>query len=88
MAKGIKTGGRNQGTPNRMTASIRKTMTNIMQDEIANIPAYLAAVEDPAVKLELIIKLLPYVAPKIAPMDINDPYQLEMENRTSGAPYE
>jgi hypothetical protein len=32
MAKGIKTGGRTKGTPNKITASIRETLAEVLND--------------------------------------------------------
>jgi hypothetical protein len=32
MAKGIKTGGRTKGTPNKITASIRETLADVLND--------------------------------------------------------
>ena len=34
MAKGIKTGGREIGTPNKTTSELRKTLKHIVDDEL------------------------------------------------------
>ncbi|MDG5800044.1 hypothetical protein QA597_06700 [Marinilabiliaceae bacterium ANBcel2] len=66
MAKGIKTGGREQGTPNRLTKELRAMLKNILAKEIEKIPDVLDKLE-PKDKMEMIIKLLPFTLPKVEP---------------------
>lgn len=62
MAKGTKTGGRQKGSLNKTTRDIRELLKGFLSAEIENIPGYLN--EIPAEKkLQIIIKLLPYVVP-------------------------
>lgn len=62
MAKGIKTGGRQKGTPNKSTREIRSILSGILTKEIERIPKYLNEI-DPEKKMQLLIKLLPYILP-------------------------
>lgn len=64
MAKGIKTGGRKEGTPNKLTKELRTALKNIMADEIDKLPALLEALPIPE-RIEFVVKLLPYVVPKV-----------------------
>lgn len=64
MAKGIKTGGREQGTPNKLTKELRAVLKNLLFDELKAIPGHLNKL-DPKDRLELIVKILPFVLPKI-----------------------
>lgn len=62
--RAIKTGGRQKGTPNKITAKIRQKLSDIVSNEIKNIPEYLNQIESPEIKLKLIIQMLPYLIPK------------------------
>jgi hypothetical protein len=74
MAKGYKTGGREQGTPNRLTKELRAALKNILAKELESIPGQLEKLE-PRDRLEMIIKLMPYALPKIetVSMDKGEP---------------
>ena len=61
---GKKFGGRAKGTPNRLTKELRVKLKNILYNEIQNVEGYLEEIE-PKEKLEIIIKLMPYVFPKV-----------------------
>lgn len=67
MAKGTKTGGRVNGTPNKLTAELKSILKNVIEKEIRAIPKQLKALE-PKDRLDIVIKLLPYVLPKIEPI--------------------
>ncbi len=71
MAKGIKTGGRIQGTPNLLTKDMREILIGIISKEIETMPETLAKLDSER-RLELIIKLLPYVLPKLENLSIQD----------------
>jgi len=64
MAKGIKTGGRTKGTPNKLTTELRTSLKNILSDEIKDIPTILQGLE-PKDRLELTIKLMAFALPKV-----------------------
>jgi hypothetical protein len=60
-----KGGGRPKGIPNKVNAEIKTAIRAVLSVEVEKIPTYLKAVDDPAKKIELITKLLPYILPKI-----------------------
>ena len=66
MPKGITNNpnGRPQGTPNKITRELRDTLKKVIDGELAELPQTLKALA-PLERTELIIKLLPYVLPKV-----------------------
>lgn len=64
MAKGIKTGGRQKGTPNKLTREIRSLLKDIVYQEIENLPDTLSRLE-PKERAELLVKILAYTLPKV-----------------------
>ena len=66
MAKtsGIKHGGRQKGTPNRLTKELRSVLKDIVYQELGDIQKCLELLESKE-RLELLIKLMPYVLPKV-----------------------
>jgi len=75
MANGIKTGGRSAGTPNVVTRELRDVLKRIVSNELEQLETTLQGME-PAKRLEIVIKLIPYVLPKVepVPMDKNEPF--------------
>ena len=71
---GIKHGGRKKGTPNKLTKELRSVLKEVIYNELENIEDRLDQLE-PKQRLELVIKLMPYVFPKIesASHMINEP---------------
>lgn len=68
MAKGLKTGGRQKGTSNKLTGSVKEMLTQFVTNEVQHLPTLLNKLE-PKEKAEYIIKLLPYILPKKAPVE-------------------
>ena len=70
----IKHGGRKKGTPNRLTKEVRAVLKEVVFDEISQIHHHFEKL-DPKERIELLIKLLPYVCPKIqtASHSLNEP---------------
>jgi hypothetical protein len=64
MAKGIKTGGREAGTPNKLTKELRAALKDLLHQELQNLPEHLNSLE-PKDRLEILVKLLPYALPKV-----------------------
>jgi hypothetical protein len=67
--------GRPKGTPNKLTSELRDTLKALIDIELENLPGVLA--ELPArERAELVVKLLPYVLPKVepAPFHIGEPF--------------
>tara|TARA_B110000902_G_C14005957_1_gene474508 strand:- start:267 stop:515 length:249 start_codon:yes stop_codon:yes gene_type:complete len=71
---GNKYGGRKKGTPNKLTKELRSVLKEVIYNELENIEERLDELE-PKQRLELVIKLMPYVFPKIesASHMINEP---------------
>ena len=61
---GNKYGGREKGTPNRITKELRSLLKDIMYDEIGALQERLDALT-PKDRVELVIKLMPYALPKV-----------------------
>ena len=61
---GNKYGGREKGTPNRITKELRSLLKDIMYDEIGALQERLDAL-NPKERVELLIKLMPYALPKV-----------------------
>ena len=61
---GKKFGGRQKGTPNKLTKELRTLLKDILYDELENLEEHLDELE-PRDRLEIIIKLMPYVFPKV-----------------------
>ena len=64
MANGYKTGGRQAGTVNKTTAELREILKAFVCNELETLPATLAAVPADR-RAELLIKILPFVLPKV-----------------------
>lgn len=64
MAIGVKTGGRTVGTVNKTTKEIRTVLKSVINNELLNIETLLSELPTKE-RLELIIKLIPYVLPKV-----------------------
>lgn len=61
---GIKYGGRQKGTPNKMTKELRTVLKDILYQELEQIQERLDALK-PRERVELLIKLMPYALPKV-----------------------
>ncbi|AZQ61734.1 hypothetical protein EI427_05640 [Flammeovirga pectinis] len=72
MALGKKTGGRVKGSVNRSTKNIRFILGDLLEESLNGLQEDLKALE-PKERLEVMIKLLPYVSPKIDSVKYNDP---------------
>jgi hypothetical protein len=64
MARGKKTGGRDKGTPNKLTSETRNIIHSLLSEELPNLRKYISQVEKPELKAKLLIDLLPYDLPK------------------------
>ena len=63
---GKKYGGREAGTPNRLTKELRAALKNILHQEIELLPNHFNKL-DPKDRMELLVKLLPFALPKVQP---------------------
>lgn len=75
---GKKFGGRKKGTPNIMTSELRTILKNIILRRFEKVEELLDALE-PKEQLEVIIKLMPYVFPKVSAIShtTNEPFEWE-----------
>ena len=92
MAIEIKTGDRTVGTENKTTKEIRAVLKEVINDELLNIESLLCELQ-PKQRLELVIKLMPLVLPKLAPEPIEKPKEpiQQFEGtilKGNGQPYE
>lgn len=60
---GKKYGGRESGTPNKLTSEVRQVLKQAIQKEISLIENHFNLLE-PKDRLELLVKILPYILPK------------------------
>lgn len=68
--KPVKYGGRKKGTPNRLTKEVRAVLKEAVFNEMLEIQGHFEKL-DPKTRIELLIKLMPYVCPKIGPESFN-----------------
>lgn len=61
---GVKYGGRQKGTPNRMTKELRSVLNDVLYQELEQIQTHLDTLK-PKERVELLIKLMPFVLPKV-----------------------
>ena len=61
---GKKYGGRQKGTPNKLTIELRTILKNVLYNELENIEELLESLE-PKERLELVIKIIPFILPKV-----------------------
>ncbi len=59
-----KSGGRIAGEPNKVTKELRGLLGAFLGKELAELPETFSEVKSPERRIELIIKLLPFVVPK------------------------
>ena len=73
---GKKFGGRKKGTPNRLTKELRTILKNVLYNELDNIEELLDSLE-PKERLELVIKLIPFILPKVGKIGhtYNEPFE-------------
>jgi hypothetical protein len=59
-----KMGGRAKGIPNRTTSDFRAILGDFIYKQVKSLPDIFASIKSPEKRLELLIKLMPYVIPK------------------------
>jgi len=60
-----KMGGRAKGIPNRTTSDFRVILGDFIYKQAESLPEVFSSIKSPEKRLELIIKLLPFVVPKV-----------------------
>jgi hypothetical protein len=61
-----KTGGRKAGTANKSTTNIREKIFKLVSDNMETLESDILCLE-PEKRIDVVIKLLPYAAPKVLP---------------------
>lgn len=61
---GKKYGGRQKGTPNRITKELRSVLKYVLYQELEQIQEHLETLNSKE-RVELLIKLMPYILPKV-----------------------
>ena len=61
---GKKYGGRQKGTPNRLTKELRTILKDVLYNELENIEELLDSLETKE-RLDMLIKLMPFALPKV-----------------------
>lgn len=88
-----KTGGRKAGTPNKVTKAVRESLKdaitgylNGINDKGYSLASDLMSIEEPAGRLAMIAKFLPYVAPKLQSISFSgdDTRNLSVEQTLMG----
>jgi len=78
--KGLpKTGGRQPGTPNKVTREFRETVARLLEDNAENVAEWLSrvAADDPDKALQRLAQLAEYAAPKLSRSEV----KAEVENK-------
>lgn len=78
--KGLpKTGGRQPGTPNKVTREFRETVARLLEDNAENVAEWLSrvAAADPDKALQRLAQLAEYAAPKLSRSEV----KAEVENK-------
>lgn len=70
MAKGIKTGGRTKGTPNKTTSEIREFYQKLINSNLYLLESDLKSLE-PMQRLKMVIELSKFVVPTLKATDVN-----------------
>jgi hypothetical protein len=79
--QGSKTGGRQLGTPNKVTSELRASLKAILDGELVTIRATLDKLP-PKDRLDVVLKLMPYCMPKIE--SITGRYDKDFTDWTDG----
>jgi len=79
MANGFKTGGREKGTPNKITNEIRETYKELIENNLSNIDIWLKEVsnKNPDKALNFIIRLSEFVVPKLQSTNLSSSFNFE-----------
>lgn len=79
--KGVRYGGRQKGTPNKATASIREAVDNVLGGYMnSGLMLDDFKVLDSKERLEIAIKLMQFVAPKMKSVDVAVSSDQKLEN--------
>lgn len=62
--------GRPKGAENKLARELRDHLKTVVEDELERLPTYLDSMPD-AERLHILLKLLPYVLPKVQAVDMS-----------------
>ena len=74
-----KKGGRIKGVPNRLTKEMRGVLKDVIYNELDDIQNTLKSLK-PKERLDVVLKLMPYVVPKVKTVShtINEPFEFDL----------
>lgn len=70
MAEGVKTGGRQKGTPNKSTGEVREAIAAFASANVDQMGIWLNEIESPEKKLDLFLRAIEYHIPKLARTEV------------------
>lgn len=75
----VKTGGRQKGTPNKMTKEIREAYKSLIETNLENMTVWVKEIgkKNPEKAMEILLKLSEYVIPKLNRTEIQDLTSIE-----------
>lgn len=76
MAKGLKTGGRQKGTSNKLSGTVKEMITQFATDELQHLPSLLNQLQAKE-RAELLVKLIPFILPKAINQNEEEKYSSE-----------
>lgn len=76
-----KTGGRQAGTPNKLTSQTRQLLHNALAGEIERLPDTLAQLE-PRERIEAVSKLMKYILPTMESIDSRKADKLDLRDES------
>lgn len=71
MKRGIKTGGRKPGVPNKITGELRKKMEEFVVGNFAGFTQAWLSIEDPKDQADIYIKAAKFVIPALQSVDVS-----------------
>lgn len=71
MKRGIKTGGRKPGVPNKITGELRKMMEEFVVGNFAGFTQAWLSIEDPKDRADIYIKTAKFVIPALQSVDVS-----------------
>jgi hypothetical protein len=80
--KGLKTGGRQKGTPNKLTSEIREKLNDYVYTEIDTLINNIDKIPIEK-RLDLLTKILPYTIPKMSNIEVTSDNDINLDIEVS-----
>ena len=80
--KGLKTGGRQKGTPNKLTSEIREKLNDYVYTEIDTLINNIDKIPIEK-RLDLLTKILPYTIPKMSNIEVTSDNEINLDIEVS-----